>query len=114
MKRFAAMAGAVLLLGLGGCESFRLFNDYTTVESPEVADAPWPRLVDVPDAPEAGSYDASVPDPVEGVAVQSELGARAANNAARLEEARAPVLSEEERAELAARAERNRKRVKRN
>ena len=80
---------------LSGCETFRVMNDYETAESPGVADAPWPRLVDVPAAPPPGSYTAAVPDPTTGEAVRAALaertrraeGRRAAAGAAALDEA---------------------------
>ncbi|MEO0623198.1 MAG: hypothetical protein AAF183_13320 [Pseudomonadota bacterium] len=112
MKRFAGLISAALVLGLGGCESFRLFNDYQAVESPEVETAEWPRLVDVPEAPPPGTYSAEVPDPVVGVAVDSELSAAAAEADAQRARASQPVLSETERDDLAERAKQSTERAK--
>jgi hypothetical protein len=113
MKRFGAGLAAACLLALPGCESFRLFQDYRAVESPEVADARWPRLVEVPEAPPPGAYGEGVPDPAEGVAVETELSAATASAGTRRGAAAREVLSAEERARLglrdAARAERARR-----
>ncbi len=106
LKRFAGSArgiAAVVVLLLPGCESFRLFNDYQAVESPEVATAEWPRLVDVPAAPPPGAFSPAVPDPALGVAVQSELSTAAADAESRRAGAAGPVIVADERAELARR-----------
>lgn len=109
MKRFAAL---MAVLALAGCDSFRLFNDYQAVESESVADTPWPRLVDVQDAPQPGVYTTDVPDPAEGVALQSQLSTAGAESEARRARASEPVLSAEDRAALAARANANANRRK--
>ena len=96
-----------LVLGaaaLSGCGSFRLFNDYKTAESEGVADAPWPRLVDVPEAPPPGAYSRAVPDPATGRQVQSELATRTARAGSRRAQSTRPVLAPEEREALGARA----------
>lgn len=83
-----------------GCGTIGLFGAYDVEESAEVADADWPRLVEVPDAPELGTYSAAVPDPAIGIALESDLGqvTEEADNRAR--KLAAPVLTEEDRAEL--------------
>ncbi|MGF1445595.1 MAG: hypothetical protein ACFBRM_05275 [Pikeienuella sp.] len=114
MKRFgsgAAIAAAAplgLVFGLGGCDSFRLFNDYEVVESPSVAEAPWPRLVEVPETPPPGTFTADIPDPVVGIAVETELSVGAAGAGTRVARVAPPVLTEPERATLLAREARAR------
>ncbi|GMG80825.1 hypothetical protein LNKW23_00370 [Paralimibaculum aggregatum] len=104
MKRFGAAHGvaAALVLALAGCESFRLFNEYQVVESPEVEATPWPLLVDVPPAPPPGTYTAAVPDPAGGIAVQTELSLASESAGPKAARLAPPVLSEAERKALAA------------
>ncbi len=111
MKRFGCgLVASLALLALAGCESVRLFADYEVVESPEVADAPWPRLVEVPAAPPPGRYGPGVPDPATGIAVETALGLGARQAEGRLGGAGAPVLRPEDRAAFEAReAERARR-----
>lgn len=90
-------AAAVLVAGLSGCESFRLFNDYRTAESPSVEAAPYPRLIDVPQAPPKGQFSAAVPDPATGGRIESALGVETALATERRERVAAPVLTEAER-----------------
>lgn len=94
----AALALATLL---AGCGSARLFSGTAQPESPDVAEAPWPRLVDTPEAPPPGTYTAAVPDPAVGVATVVELS-EAARAGARRAAALEPVLSEAERRRLSA------------
>lgn len=105
MKRLGGSlsVAAWLVLGLGGCESFRLFNDYETAESADVEAAPWPRLVDVPPAPPPGTFTEAVPDPVQGIAVQTELSLAASGAGTRRSDLAAPVLAEADRERLGAR-----------
>ena len=77
---------ALMLLALAGCGGDGLFRTYDLPESPDVATAPWPRLVDTPPAPPTGSPAA--PDPAEGRAVAAELE----TEARALEEARRRLL----------------------
>jgi hypothetical protein len=85
---------AVLLLPLTACGSADLFRSHQMPESPGVADAPWPQLVDTPAAPPKGSYTDSVPDPAQGVATTVALAEEARTSAARAEALSAPVLSD--------------------
>ncbi|MDT8344841.1 MAG: hypothetical protein RQ752_10465 [Thermohalobaculum sp.] len=93
----AARAGAAgLALGLlSGCGTSELFGTYDLPESPGVADAPWPRLVDTPTPPPAGTFGPGIPDPAQGVAVVSDLSAIAAVSAERAALLGQPVISEE-------------------
>jgi len=87
-------AAAVLLLSLTGCGSAKLFRSHQIPESPGVAEAPWPQLVDTPAAPPPGTYTDSVPDPARGAAATAVLTQEAQESAARAEALSAPVLSE--------------------
>jgi hypothetical protein len=101
------VAGAAVI-ALSGCGTVGLFGKYEIAESADVAAAPWPRLVDVPEAPPVGEYTRDVPDPAEGVLVQADLTAAAASASARAAELSRPVISDTERAEMLARARRAR------
>ncbi|MEO1468331.1 MAG: hypothetical protein AAFV86_04700 [Pseudomonadota bacterium] len=98
--RLTAAALVALAPMLAGCGSVELFGRYDLPESEGVAEAPFPRLVDVPEAPPAGTYDADMPDPAEGQAVVDTLRPEAAVQAVRAEALAAPVLSEEDRRRL--------------
>ena len=87
---------AFLLLPLAGCGSAKLFRSHQMPESPGVAEAPWPQLVDTPSAPPVGSYSDAVPDPARGAAAMAVLNQEAQDSAARAEALSAPVLSEAE------------------
>ncbi len=89
-----------LVVALAGCGSARLFEERGLPESPAVADAPWPRLVETPDAPPQGSYSEDVPDPARGVATVVQLGEAARTAATRAEALEEPALTEAERARL--------------
>ena len=101
------VAGAVLI-ALSGCGTVELFGEYDIPESADVAAAPWPKLVDVPEAPPVGEYTDNVPDPAQGVLVQADLSAIAASASARAAELSRPVIGNAERAEMLARASRAR------
>jgi hypothetical protein len=92
--------GLALAALAAGCGSARLFTGIALPESPEVAAAPWPRLVDTPEAPPPGSYTADVPDPAQGVAVTVELGEAAREAAGRARALEGPVLGEADRRRL--------------
>ena len=100
------VAAAAVLSALGGCGTVELFGKYDLPESPEVAAAPWPRLVDTPPAPPVGVYSPAVPDPAEGVVAQSDLGVAAAGANARATALSGPVIGEAERAAMLAAARR--------
>ncbi|TVQ57484.1 MAG: hypothetical protein EA355_04270 [Rhodobacteraceae bacterium] len=85
----AGLIAAGLIAALAGCEARGVFVDYPDVESPSVAAAPWPRLVDAPDPAEAR---ATAPDPAEGAAVAEALRIEAALAAAEAERLSAPVF----------------------
>jgi hypothetical protein len=101
-----AATAAVSLLA--SCGTVELFGKYDLPESPEVAAAPWPRLVDTPAAPPVGVYSAAVPDPAQGEAAQGDLGAAAARANARAAELARPVIGDAERAAMLAAARRAR------
>ncbi len=101
MNGFLCSAAFLLLVSLAGCGSAKLFSAHPVPESPGIADAPWPRLVDTPQAPAKGSYGAGVPDPAVGVAATVELGLAARDAAERAEALAEPVLTEAERRRLA-------------
>jgi len=100
MRRAGPIAAVILSAALAGCGSTALFGKYPEVESPEVADAPWPRLVDTPEAPPPGRYTPAVPDPARGYAAEIALGAAARAAGARAAAIAPPILSEEERRRL--------------
>ena len=100
MNGFWCSAALLLLVSLAGCASAELFSANPVAESPGVADAPWPRLVDTPQAPVKGAYGLGVPDPAIGVAATLELELVARDAAERAEALAEPVLSEAERRRL--------------
>ena len=100
MNVYLCSAAFLLLVPLAGCSSAKLFSDQMIPESPAIAEAPWPQLVDTPEAPAKGSYGPGVPDPAAGAAVTLELGLVARDAAGRAEALAAPVLSEAERRRL--------------
>ncbi|MEM6933155.1 MAG: hypothetical protein AAF526_06140, partial [Pseudomonadota bacterium] len=83
-----------------GCGTIGLFGTYDVEESAGVSESEWPLLVDVPDAPEVGSYSRAVPDPAIGIALESDLGQVTAAADERAQRLTAPVLTDEDRAEL--------------
>ena len=101
----AALAAAGLL---SGCGTVGVFGKYDLPESPEVAGAPWPRLVDTPAAPPVGVYSAAVPDPAAGALTETELAAAAAEASARAATLSRPVIGDAERAAMLAAARRTR------
>lgn len=101
VTRARAIVSLALAAALAGCGSARLFSGIDAPESADVAEAPWPRLVDTPQAPPPGSYTEDVPDPAVGVATVVELGEAARQARARAEVLAPPVLSEAERRRLA-------------
>ena len=101
MNGFLCSAGLLLLVSLAGCGSAQLFDAFPVDDTSAAADAPWPRLVETPAAPSKGTYSNAVPDPVEGVAVTTQLGIAARDAAAQAEALGAPVLTEAERRRLA-------------
>ncbi|MEM8792727.1 MAG: hypothetical protein AAGE80_13995 [Pseudomonadota bacterium] len=94
--------GAVvaLLIPLCGCGTVGLFGEYDLPENPEIGQAEWPRLVDVPEAPPRGQYSADAPDPAVGTALLSDLGSVAADAKTRAEQFADPVLSDADRRQL--------------
>ncbi|MEL6220384.1 MAG: hypothetical protein AAFS07_15920 [Pseudomonadota bacterium] len=100
--RPASLALLVLLgpLALAGCGTVALFGEYDVPESPDVADAPYPRLVDVPEAPAPGAFTDDVPDPAEGVAITVDLTEAARQQNAAAAAASAPVLTDADRRAL--------------
>ncbi len=100
MNGFLCSAAFLLLASLTGCGSAKPFSAHPVSESASAADAPWPLLVDTPDAPAKGTYGAGVPDPAVGVAATVQLGIAARDAAARAEALGEPVLTEAERRRL--------------
>ena len=78
-----AIAALILLAPLAGCGTTDLFGKYDLPESANVAEADWPRLIDVPSAPPAGEYNDAAPDPARGAEVIRELSSAAADARAR-------------------------------
>ena len=99
--RLCCIAQLVAALCVAGCGTVQLFGTYDLPESPEVADAPWPRLVDTPDAPELGQFSAAVPDPETGETLVMELSDRAVVAAIQAEGLSGPVLTEADRRAMA-------------
>ena len=100
MNGFSSTAAFMLLAALGGCASASLFGADLVPESPGVAEAPWPVVVDTPSALPPGAYDASAPDPAVGIAATAVLGLIAVDAASRAEALGGPVLTEAERRRL--------------
>ncbi len=98
MKGLLCIAASALLALVAGCGSSNLFRSFDLPESPDVAAAPWPRLVDTPAAPPVGSP--GIPDPAIGMAVAADLAEAARAAEARAKELDGPVLSEADRARL--------------
>ncbi|MEM7212946.1 MAG: hypothetical protein AAF479_13815 [Pseudomonadota bacterium] len=96
----AQFVALIAFAGLSGCGTIGLFGAYDLPEDPAVADAPWPRLIDIPDAPAAGAYTRAAPDPRNGERTQADLAVAAVFAESRAEELAAPVISEEEKAAL--------------
>lgn len=92
------MVAAALLTG--GCGTVELLGRYDLPESPDVAAAPYPRLVDTPAPPAQGSFGAGVPDPAQGTAIIVDLSSAAAVSARRAEILANPALSDAERLRL--------------
>ena len=89
----AQFVAALAALSLAGCGTSELFGEYAIPESPEVAAAPYPRLVDVPAAPPVGEYTAAVPDPAEGARTLSDLSTTAAVADVLARDAAGPVVA---------------------
>ncbi len=98
MKAFLCIAALTSLTLTAGCGTARLFSSYDLPESPDVETAPWPALVDTPDAPPIGSP--GVPDAAIGMATAADLGQAARDAERRAAELDAPVLSPAARTRL--------------
>ena len=100
--RRAVNAGVALAvpLALAACGTVEIFGRYDLPESESVAEAPWPRLVDVPEAPPVGTFTAAVPDPAVGVLTVTDLSDVAQRSATRAEALSAPVLTPADRRAL--------------
>lgn len=103
-QRTAQIVAPLAVLALAGCGTVDLFGEYDIPESPDVAAAPWPELVDIPEAPPVGTYTQDVPDPAIGVAAQADLGHAATAANSRAAALSGPVISEAERAAMLSRA----------
>ncbi|WP_118133043.1 hypothetical protein [Oceanicella sp. SM1341] len=96
---------AACCLVLAGCGTLGPeLGDYELTESDAVRDAPWPRLVDIPEPPAPGSFSAAVPDPQTGQQLQTDLAAEAVAMRARAAELAAPVLTPADLARLGKRS----------
>lgn len=95
-----------LFTALAGCGTVALFGTYDLPESPGVAEAPYPRLIDVPEATPPGTYSADIPDPAQGDRVQGDLAAEAVVAEVRRGTLAGPVITDEERARMQRRARR--------
>jgi hypothetical protein len=87
-----ARAGALALAVIGGpagCGVGEIFTRIDVPESPGVADAPWPRLVD---APPLETLRAQAPDPAQGGRIVEDLSIEAAASGAEAERLSAPVF----------------------
>ena len=93
---------------VSGCGTVELFGTYDLPESPSVEATPYPRLVDTPTAPAAGSYTAAVPDPGDGARAQTDLAVAAAQAQVRAAELAGPVIPPAEKARIARAAKRRR------
>ena len=89
-----------MICALTGCSTASIFSEFDAEENPAIADTPWPRLVDVPQTPSPGTYTRSVPDPNNGERTQADLSVAAVAAEERAGELAAPVITEEEQAEL--------------
>lgn len=84
------LVAVLLALALAGCDAQREISAYRLRESPEAANAPWPRLVDGPthvNPPGPG------PDTAAGEALAAELIEIARGQAAEAERLSGPVLA---------------------
>jgi len=104
MKGFLCTATFLLLGSLAGCGSAKLFKgefqEGAIPESTDVAAAPWPALVDTPQAPPRGEYGPGVPDPAQGTAVEVELTEAAREAEAKAAALAPPPLTEADKARL--------------
>ena len=108
MKRLCCTAQFVAALALAGCGTVEVFGKYDLPESPDVADAPWPRLVDTPSAPPPGEYTAAVPNPEDGARMQTKMAAAAVAAETKAKKLAGPVIAPEKKARWARAAERRR------
>ena len=99
-------ARLAVLMVLAGCGTVELFGRYDLPEGADVEAAPYPRLIDVPTAPQRGTYTAAVPDPAEGARTQADLSAAAAVAENVADDLSGPVISDAEKARLQAAARR--------
>lgn len=100
--KFLCSATFMLFLAVlpSACSVGGELGEYDLPRSPVAEETPWPRLVDVPEAPPPGIYTHAVPNPAEGAATQVRLRAEARRMRLRAEALNAPVLSAGERARL--------------
>ncbi|MEM8699554.1 MAG: hypothetical protein AAGF44_10310, partial [Pseudomonadota bacterium] len=94
MQRLSWVFTAVTAIALSGCGTAGLFSSYDLPEGEGVAEAPWPRLIDVPEATPPGTYSEDIPDPAIGIAAESSLRSAAADGARRAAQLTSPVLSD--------------------
>ena len=92
-------------MALGACGTSELFGVYDVPEAPGTAEAPWPRLVDTPDAPPPGTYTDAVPDPATGIATSTQLTLVSGAASSRAGAPSEPVVDEQSLAARAAAAQ---------
>ncbi|MEO1494499.1 MAG: hypothetical protein AAFV19_20320 [Pseudomonadota bacterium] len=90
---------------LGACGTVELFGRYDLQEAPGTAEAPYPRLIDTPDAPPVGTYTKAVPDPAEGDQILEDLTTEALVSEVRARDLARPVIAADELAEMLRNAE---------
>jgi hypothetical protein len=96
--QFVAAIGVTL--ALGGCGTVELFGQYDLEEAPGTAEAPYPRLIDTPDAPPVGTYTEAVPDPATGGAILQSLTTEALVSDVRARQLAKPVIPADELAAM--------------
>ena len=90
----AQIVAVALSSGLAGCGTIALFGKYDIPQRPEVAAAPWPKLIDTPNAPPVGTYTPAVPNPAEGAATLSDLSVAGTAANVRAAQLAAPLAAE--------------------
>ncbi len=80
-RRFALILCAAA--ALAGCAARNAMDRHAKVEDPWVDSQPYPRLVDSPEPPPPGEFNAATPDPARGQAIIDELGPIAQENTIR-------------------------------
>ena len=82
---------ALLALMTAACGDPEIFDRVAAPESPDVAEAPYPKLADTPPSPPQGVYTAAAPDPANGDATLIELATEASAAESRRNQLAGPV-----------------------